>query len=202
MTLRVIGAGFGRTGTDSMRQALEMLGFGPCHHMREVMAKPEQRALWRAVAAGAAPDWDHIFKGYVSAVDWPSAFYWRELSRHYPDAKMLLTVRSSESWYESMTMTIFKGISKDDDPASLGIQLITKRVFDDRIDDRDHVIATYEKNNAEVKAAFGPERLLAFEIGDGWGPLCRFLGVAIPDAPYPHANSTAAFRSEFVQAQR
>ncbi|TIR52842.1 MAG: sulfotransferase family protein, partial [Mesorhizobium sp.] len=101
MTIRVIGTGFGRTGTDSMREALTMLGFGPCHHMSEVMAHAEQKRLWRALAQGAAPDWNRLFAGYKSCVDWPSVHYWRELIEVFPQARVILTWRSPESWWES-----------------------------------------------------------------------------------------------------
>ena len=111
MALSVIGAGFGRTGTESMKLALEALGLGPCHHMKEGLPNPEQISLWRAVARGEPADWDQIFEGYRSAVDWPAAHYWRELAAHYPDAKVVLTVRSPESWYASMENTILKVIS-------------------------------------------------------------------------------------------
>ena len=99
MTLSVIGAGFGRTGTESMKRALEILGLGPCHHMKEVIADPEQTRLWRSIARGSEANWDEGFAGYNASVDWPSSYFWRELSAHYPDAQILLTVRSSESWY-------------------------------------------------------------------------------------------------------
>jgi hypothetical protein len=106
MTLLVIGVGMGRTGTLSIKMALETLGFGPCHHMANVISNPEQLALWRAAAAGDLPDWDKAYVGFRSAVDWPTAYYWRELSEHYPSTQIVLTVRSPESWYESMSKTI------------------------------------------------------------------------------------------------
>lgn len=193
MALSVIGAGFGRTGTESMKRALDMLGFGPCHHMLEVMADPEQRRLWRSAARGENLNGDEAFAGFKSAVDWPSAFYWRELSQHYSDARILLTVRSADSWYESIAQTIFKAIKASTEPDSLGAKLIAERVFDNRLDDRAHVIAVYEKDNAEVRKAFGPDRLLVHDLGDGWEPLCRFLGKPIPDMPYPRGNSATEF---------
>ncbi len=107
MSLSVIGAGFGRTGTASMKMALELLGFGPCHHMKEVTT-PQQNQYWLAAAMGQVMEWDRVFDGYGSCIDWPAAFFWRELSEYYPDAKILLTVRDSESWYQSMENTIFK----------------------------------------------------------------------------------------------
>ncbi len=196
MTLKVIGAGFGRTGTESMKQAFEILGFGPCHHMKEVLANPQQKDLWRSVASGKTPEWDVLFAGYNSAVDWPAAYFWRELSEYYPDAKILLTIRSSESWYASMVKTIFKVLQESDDPASVGVKLIGERVFGGNLDNRDHAIAVYEQNIAEVRSAFSKDRLLEYNLGDGWQPLCRFFGKPVPDVAYPRSNST----QEFTQA--
>lgn len=193
MGLAVIGAGFGRTGTESMKLALEMLGFGPCHHMKEVLSSSEQIALWRAAARGNLPDWDEAFLGYNSSVDWPSAYFWRELSEYYPDAKILLTTRSADSWYASMEKTIFKTLKESTEPASIGISLIAERVFGGRIEDRDHAIAVYEANNAEVQSAFTPDRLFTYELGDGWDKLCQFLGKPVPNVPYPNRNPAADF---------
>ena len=121
MSLSVIGAGFGRTGTESMKTALEILGFGPCHHMKELNANPTQRTLWRGIARGNTPDWEQAFAGYRSCTDWPSAFYWRELSAAYPDAKILLTLRDAESWYASVQNTILKSLTGNADPDSVGV---------------------------------------------------------------------------------
>jgi hypothetical protein len=199
MSLSVIGAGFGRTGTESMKLALEMLGLGPCHHMKEVLGDPEQTALWRGIAAGDPPDWEAAFTGYNAAVDWPSAFFWRELADVYPDAKILLTVRSPESWHASMDKTIFRTLRNGTDPDSLGVKLVAEGVFDGRLDDPAHAIATYERNTAEVEAAFPPERLLTYHLGDGWEPLCRFLGKPLPNAPYPRSNSAKEFNAMFSE---
>ena len=198
MTLELIGAGFGRTGTESMKLALEQLGFGPCHHMKEVLADPEQLRIWRAIARGDPPDWEAAFAGYRAAVDWPSAFFWRELSNVFPKAKVILTVRSSESWHRSMSDTIFKVLAASTDPDSIGLKLIAERVFGGRFLNRDHAIAVYEKNNAEVQAAFDHHRLLIYRLGDGWEPLCRFLNKPLPDIPFPRSNSTAEF-TEMMQ---
>jgi len=177
-----------------MKLALERLGFGPCHHMMEVIGDPEQQTMWRAIAAGDPGDWDTVFANYSASVDWPSAFFWRELSQHYPDAKILLTVRDADSWYASMEKTILPVLRNSTDPTSVGFALIGRRVFGGRLDDREHIIATYERNNAEVQAAFPSERVLTYHLGDGWGPLCAFLGVAVPDEPYPRTNSAEEFQ--------
>ena len=201
MSLEVIGAGFGRTGTESMKLALEQLGFGPCHHMKEVLANPEQLQIWRAIARGDPPDWEAAFAGYGSAVDWPSAFFWRELSEVYPEAKIILTVRTSESWHKSMSNTIFKVLEASTDPESIGLKLIAERVFGGRFLDRDHAIAVYEKNNADVQAALEDDRLLVYHLGDGWEPLCRFLDRPVPDSPFPRSNSTAEFTEMMKKLQ-
>jgi hypothetical protein len=195
MVLSVIGAGFGRTGTESMKLALEALGKGPCHHMKEVLVDSEQIALWRSAAQGDLPEWEEAFAGYNSAVDWPTAYFWRELSEYYPDAKVLLTVRSADSWYESMTNTIFKTLKASTDPASIGLKLIGEGVFGGRLDDRAHAIAVYEKNIADVQAAFTQERLLTYHLGEGWEPLCQFLGEPVPNIPFPRSNPREQFGS-------
>lgn len=195
MTLKVIGAGFGRTGTDSMREALTILGFGPCHHMFEVIAREEQKKRWRALAQGAAPDWNQLFKGYASCMDWPSAYYWRELIDIYPEARVILTWRTAESWWSSFESTVLNGIGKTNDPASVGVALIANMVFDGHPEDRDRAIAAYEANVEAVKASVPPERLLVHTLGDGWAPLCAHLGVAVPKQPYPSRNSAAAFQA-------
>jgi hypothetical protein len=178
-----------------MKLALERLGLGPCHHMSEVMAHPAQKVTWRSIAQGNTPDWEEAFAGYQSCLDWPSAHYWRQLSNYYPSAKILLTVRDAASWYESMVDTIFRVLNRSTDPESVGLALIASKVFAGKTDDRQHVIETFERNTAEVQAAFGEDRLLVFAIGDGWEPLCRFLGKPVPDVPFPRSNSRAEFNS-------
>jgi len=194
MALEVVGTGFGRTGTDSMREALNILGFGPCHHMHEVNGSEAQKRLWRALAKGAEPDWDRLFEGYASCVDWPSSCYWRELVEAYPEAKVILTNRSPESWWESFEKTILRGIGIGADPESLGRFVIAGKVFGGRPEDRSHAIATYEEHTRAIMATVPADRLLVHELGDGWEPLCQHLGVPVPDQPYPNRNSTAEFR--------
>lgn len=197
MSIKVIGTGFGRTGTDSMREALTILGFGPCHHMVEVMANEDQKRLWRALAQGATPSWSRLFAGYSSCVDWPSAHYWRDLVRVYPQARVILTYRSPESWWASFENTILAGIDKSVDPESLGIALIAKQVFEGRPHDRAHAISLYEANVQAVTSTVPRDRLLVHNLGDGWDPLCAHLGVPIPDDPYPSRNSASEFRARF-----
>ena len=197
MTLKVIGAGFGRTGTASLKMALEKLLDGPCYHMSEVLGKPGQVDLWLDVAAGK-PDWPAIFDDYVATVDFPACTYWRELADFYPDAKIVLSVRDAERWFDSTQRTIF---SKKMQGYQVGTKWggMAKATIDDHLggdlNDRDTVIAAYEAHNEAVKAAFGPDRLLVFEAKDGWTPLCRFLDKPVPQDPYPNINSSAEFES-------
>jgi len=176
-----------------------MLGLGPCHYMLEVNDEEQQR-LWRALARGENPGWDRLFAGYNSCIDRPSAFYWRELIERYPDAKVLLTTRSLESWWESFEKTILAGILQSTDEASLGLALIRDQVFAGRPDDRAHAIAAYEAKVAAVKATVPASRLFVHNLGDGWEPLCRHLGVPVPSEPYPSRNSTSNFRPSILKS--
>ena len=194
MALSVIGAGMGRTGTNSLRLALNQLGMGPCHHMFEVMANPEQVPIWRAAGRGELPDWDNAYAGYRSAVDWPTAYFWRELATHYPEAKVILTVRDPDDWFESVSKTI--GPKMDpatNDPASFGVAVIGQKVFGGRVTERDHAISAFERHNENVRSALPADRLLVYRTGDGWEPLCAFLGIPVPTEPYPRSNDTASF---------
>ncbi|MEP2028118.1 MAG: sulfotransferase family protein [Paracoccaceae bacterium] len=198
MTLKVVGTGFGRTGTDSMRKALNILGVGPTHHMFELEEGSPLRPLWLDLAKGGEPDWENLFEGYTACVDWPSAFYWRTLIDVYPDAKILLTMRSAESWWKSFEATILKYLQSGHDPDGLGQTLIKPQVFDGRPDDRDHAIALYNRNVADVVATVSPERLLIHNLGDGWQPLCDWLGLPVPDVDYPSGNTTSDMKARLV----
>lgn len=195
MPLDVIGAGFGRTGTDSMREALEMLGVGPCHHMFAIIGDETLYGPWRRRMKGVDVGWDVLYDGFRSAVDWPTAHYWRELAVAYPEAKVLLTLREAGSWYDSAAGSIFPHAMKGDED-SLGRQIL-RQVFDDRPGDRAHCIAVYEAHVAAVRREIPPDRLIEYRLGDGWGPLCAGLGLAEPSEPYPHRNSGESFRKTF-----
>lgn len=203
MTLAVIGAGFGRTGTLSLKIALEMLGLGPCYHMMEVFKNPEHAALWSAAADGNV-DWEKLFTGYQSTVDWPSTFFWRELIEVYPNAKVILTLRSTDSWIKSATSTIFKvmGADGDDDEASpvnasrdMAKKIVFERTFGGNVEDHAHLTKVYEAHIEEVKRTIPADRLLVYESREGWEPLCKFLGIPVPDMPYPKVNSTEEFQA-------
>ena len=190
MTLEVIGAGFGRTGTDSMREALNILGFGPCHHMFEVTENPLMKSRWRAFMDTDDRDWESLFEGYRSCVDWPSVHYWRDLITHYPQARVILTWRDADSWWKSYEATLLRFLQTTQDRASVGVKVLEK-AFDGRVGDRDHVIGIYNAHIADVIATVPKDRLLVHKIGDGWAPLCAHLGVPIPAQPYPFKNTTS-----------
>lgn len=194
MTLKIVGSGLGRTGTKSMQTALNMLGFGPCHHMVEVFAHPESVPLWIEAGAGRA-DWDKIFAGYHSMVDYPGAFYWRELAAHYPAAKVLHTERDPGKWFESTQATIFAPglfVTMSEGPTAAFFASFLDNIRE-HLHDRALMTAHFRRHNDEVKRTIPPERLLVYEAGQGWAPLCKFLGVPVPDAPYPSENSSADF---------
>lgn len=198
MALQVIGAGFGRTGTLSLKLALEALGLGPCYHMLEVIRQPEHAAIWQRATRGEAVDWDALFAGYRSGVDWPVCAFWEPLAARYPDARIILTERDPESWFRSACDTIFQVLDKapaGDGPSqgSMARELICERTFGGRHRDRDHAIAVYEAHRQRVIDAVPPQRLLRFRAADGWLPLCEFLGVPVPETPYPRVNSTEEF---------
>ncbi len=210
MSLKVIGAGFGRTGTTSLKFALERLGFAPCYHMREVARNMEHIKFWTAVALGETVDWRTFFKPYLAAVDWPTSNFWRELIGVFPDAKVVLTERDPEDWYRSMSATIFEYMRRADAFADeplrgahvrLSRLVVEEKTFGGRTD-HDHAIAAYKEHNETVKAALPPARLLVYDIGQGWAPLCEFLGVAAPDAPFPRSNTTEEFRARRITGFR
>jgi len=209
MALSVVGAGYGRTGTASLKLALEQLGFGPCHHMSEVRGTPGQFEHWEAAAAGEAVDWNAVFAGFRSAVDWPSAAFWRELAAFYPDAKVLLSVRPAARWWKSFSGTIKTLL--DDPPANpdptirrlraMSHGIIAGRSLKGVYDDADAAIEAFDRHVAEVQAAIPADRLLVFDVAEGWEPLCRFLDVPVPDTPFPRTNSTDEFWDK-IRARR
>ena len=197
MALKVVGSGLGRTGTKSMQTALNMLGLGPCHHMVEVFAHRETMPLWIDAGAGR-PNWDAIFKGYCSMVDYPGAAYWPELAAHYPDAKVLHTVRDADSWFESTQETIFApdSFALSDGPQAPFFATISNRIVGnirERIHDRAFMTDYFRRNTEAVKTTIPAERLLIYEVGEGWERLCKFLDVPVPTEPYPSENTRKAF---------
>jgi hypothetical protein len=202
--MKVIGAGFGRTGTMSLKAALEELGFAPCYHMIEVFEHPEHVSLWEAAIRGEPLDWEKIFGSYQAAVDWPTAAFYNELMKVYPHAKVLLTIRDPEKWYESTKNTLYPtGDAPEPSPIMrMATKLVWEQTFDGNFEDRRYAIEVFKRHNEEVKKHVPPERLLVYEVKEGWKPLCEFLGVEIPEEkPFPHLNDTEAFK-EMMQQRR
>ena len=202
MSLKVIGAGFGRTGTLSLKLALEEIGFGPCHHMKEVFLNGDQANWFYEKSQGVAVDWYQVFANYSAAVDWPAAAYCEEIAEAFPEAKVVLSVRDPESWYTSVEETIFNVVPnipvwlrvlfpRTDKIAKLINRVIWEGVFSGNFKDREYSINVFNKNIESVKAMFPQERLLVHSAKDGWEPLCEFLGVPVPHTPYPWVNDTA-----------
>ena len=218
LTLQVIGGGLGRTGTLSVHAALERLGFAPCDHMTNNFARPERFALWldavRRKRAAEPIDWRPLFSGYRATLDWPGIYFWRELTTAHPDAKVILTIRDPDRWYESARSTIYAASQARDgdlptrliakllawfDPrAGHGFRVVQETVWDGtfggKFADRDAALRIFAAHNREVEAAIPPDRLLVFDVKQGWEPLCAFLGVPVPDGEaFPHVNDAADF---------
>jgi hypothetical protein len=169
--------------------------------MREVFQHPRLLRSWQEAAAGRPVAWEEVFAGYRSTVDWPSAHFWRELAAAYPQAKVILTVRPEAAWWASFSTTILPLIERRAeiadphlrDVVALGTGLIAERTMGGRPDDEATALACYRRRSAEVVAAIAPERLLVFDVAEGWAPLCAFLGRPVPDTPFPRTNSAEEF---------
>jgi len=207
--MHVIGAGFPRTGTTSMKAALEQLGLGPCHHMFDVLASPDLARRWGGTASADAGDidWAHLLEGWRSGVDWPLSFFWRELAQAHPDAKIVLTVRDPHRWYASMLATIFEVTRKacaEDEDARVSVEFRRIMPLLDRmwrasfgaplgsVPSEEVAVAAFERHTEQVRAEVPGERLLVYRTGEGWERLCAFLGTDVPDGPFPHLNDTEA----------
>lgn len=209
--MKVIGAGFGRTGTLSLKVALEELGFGPCYHMTELINRPRHVAFWQQALHRKPVDWRAFFQPYGATVDWPGCTFYKELITVYPDAKVLLTVREPSKWYNSTEQTIYS--VQENIPRwlhfllalvsgnfQLADQLIWQGTFHGRFADRSYALEIFQQHIAEVKQVVPAERLLVYQVQEGWEPLCRFLGVPVPEGkPFPHLNDTMQFQQAVRQ---
>jgi Sulfotransferase domain len=202
MALRVIGAGLGRTGTSSLKVALERLLGGRCYHMTELHSRPEDLPRWEQALAGAPVEWEDVFGGFEATLDWPAASFWAELAAAYPDAPVVLSRRArAEDWWASMEKTIvalLRGPLPEDDPQLARQRRLTAAILTERLDERwwqrERALAAYERHNARVLGAVPARRLIEWSAGDGWGPLCAGLGLPEPQEPFPHLNTTPEFR--------
>jgi len=199
----VIGAGFGRTGTLSLKVALERLGFGPCMHMLPLLDDPERASLFHRAAEGDLASLDKALTAHRSTVDWPGTYFWRELTRRHPDAKVVLTVRDPQRWYDSAHETIFQAAMHAPpgagEPLAAGIEmaraLVWEGTFGGRFADREHAVRVFTEHNEAVRREISGDRLLEFQVAQGWEPLCDFLEVPVPAEPFPRTNDTASFQA-------
>jgi len=215
MTLQVIGAGLPRTGTLSMKAALEQIGFGPCYHMAEVMMAPWRHELWARHFRGESVDWEEVFDGYKATVDAPGCVAWRDLVARYPDAKVVLTIRDVERWADSMLNTVLSGQHQaaiQQMPVAPMFEVMGPRLMAMTgaappagapvgPPPREALLAMFANHRAAVEREVPPGKLLVFDVREGWEPLCRFLGVEAPDTPFPRMNESEGFHDRFSQIQ-
>lgn len=195
MALKIIGSGLGRTGTATLKAALEHLGF-PCHHMIEVFQHPESIPLW-VDAANGKPNWGAIYKDYTATVDYPGAAFWRQLVKEYPEALVLHSVRDPDEWFDSTQATIFAPRGPADDPPPPVKDMFEALFRSIRADihDRTAMTAYFRRHSEEVQKEIPARKLLVYDVKEGWAPLCKFLGLAIPSIPFPKTNTRDEFRA-------
>ncbi len=206
--MQIVGAGFGRTGTLSLSQALEQIGFKPCYHVVEIFKHPGHIRIWQAAAEGKPVDWRAFLGGYAAGLDYPIAGFYKEILAHFPDARVILTVRDPEKWYQSTYETIYRGFALPGwflrlAPPYRGLERMGRaavwdRIFDGRFEEREYAIRKFEAHIEEVKAYVPAGRLLVFNPSEGWGPLCGFLGVPQPAGPFPHINDRKMTRRLYL----
>jgi hypothetical protein len=197
--MKIIGAGYGRTGTVSLQQAFELLGY-PCYHMQEVMKAYDRGHVdqWDVAVTGGDIDWPALFSGYEATVDFPACVFYRELMEAFPDALVVLSVRDPQAWWQSYSKllglvskaTLFNFIPMFRKFSAMNMHLLNY-VFGGSLETltKDDYIEQYLRHIETVKATVPAERLLVYSVTEGWGPLCQFLGHPVPDVPFPHANS-------------
>lgn len=198
MSIKVVGAGVGRTGTHSLKLALEQLLDGRCHHMVEVFPSEEQKSGWTRAIEGESVDWPALLAGFTAIVDWPGGSFWPELHAAFPEALVLLSVRPADEWYRSASNTILVGLGQvadEGDPWMRSMLRLFRERFSDRLDDPNVMMDAFDRHNAAVRAAVPASQLLEWTPGDGWEPICERLGVAVPAEPFPVTNTTDEFRA-------
>ncbi|MGF1490031.1 MAG: sulfotransferase family protein [Prochloraceae cyanobacterium] len=217
MTIEVIGAGLGRTGTLSLKAGLEQLGFNKCYHMKELIDRPENVSFWEKASQGKSINWDEIFKDYKATVDYPGCSYYIQLMERYPDAKVILTVRDPEKWYESVFNTIYqlslkiKQKSQNTETEislhkqnlirlfNVVVEQVFQKDFQGKFRYKQYAIEVFNQHIAEVKQKVPAEKLLVYQVKEGWQPLCKFLDRPIPDNEFPHLNDRGEFKERLAQ---
>lgn len=215
--IEVIGAGWGRTGTNSLMKALEILGYDPCYHMEKVIAD-DKGSVWANIYQGKPYDFDEIFgpKKYRATTDFPSCYYWKEQLEKYPNAKVILTTRDPIKWHKSCMNTIFRALPGNPN-TPFGIKIcnylglgpistlsteIVSRVFNYNHLNQEKCIQLFNDFNNKVISECPKDKLLVFQVEQGWKPLCEFLNCPIPDVPFPRVNDTADFQKHLVSIDR
>jgi len=201
MSLRVIGAGFGRTGTTSLKFALEQLLGAPCYHMREALASQEHVPIWHHAALGQMPNWEVFLADYAATVSFPTAAFWSELAGAFPEALVLLSVRDPEAWWRSVHQTIFQVEASpmvSDAHKAMIKALYTRCGIPDR-QDREAAIRAFEAHNTQVQEVVPADRLLVWQPGDGWEPICQALDLPVPAEPFPRTNTTQEWRARIMR---
>ena len=213
MSIKVIGAGFGRTGTLSLKSALEELGLVKCYHMTDVLANLQHAALWDDAARGKPVDWDSLFQGYHATVDWPGCGFYEQLMRQYPGAKVILTVRDPDRWYDSARQTIY--MARNAFPRWLKFlnprmsrfskmldSVVWHGTFHGRFEDKVYAIDVFNQHNERVRQIVPAAQLLVYDVREGWGPLCRFLELPVPAGrPFPHLNDATEFQTRIKRVR-
>lgn len=198
--MRLIGAGFGRSGTMSIKAALEMLGYKPCYHMKIAIYRSHHLRLFLHAWRGKAVNWERFFRRYDAVVDWPACAFYKELIPVYPEAKILLNVRDPEEWYDSMYETIWAIQPAFPWWFPRAVRIIHNEIiwngnFRGMFEDKEKTIAIYKEWIEEVKRNVPAEKLLVYNVREGWEPLCDFLGVPVPEGlPFPYINERRSFQ--------
>ena len=208
MMLRVVGAGVGRTGTNSLKVALERLLGGRCYHMFELIERPGDTEHWERAVSGDAVEWGWLGQEFVATVDFPAAMFWRELLAESPHAVVLLSTRESpQVWWDSFQRTIVPSLSEDvpvDQPEwarrrAMNLAVLSR--LTPRWREPAAAVAAYERHNDDVRRTVPPDQLIDWQPGDGWGPICSVLGLAVPEEAFPHENTTADFQARIGVSQ-
>ena len=200
----VVGAGLGRTGTHSLKLALERLLERPCYHMLEVFERQPDVAVWQAAVDGEAVDWGGLLADYGATVDWPACAFWREIGAAGEDPWILLSTRSSDdAWWTSFEATIAAGLQKPvpaDRPDWAERRKMVVALLDETFTPgwrgRDEAVSAYRRHNEAVRAEVPEARLIEWQPHDGWRPICDALGVPVPAEPFPRTNTMAEFQAE------